>query len=239
MSVFTFSTPDLEGGRISRMDDKGNGALTYKLPELVESVRQGWIYSAQGAAVVSALLCGAETQLITIVQGIDMTTPKVVENPAALRFLTLLSYSAFVINASATIASLLMIDRLGEIPLRAKRFFDKHVGPLPPLDYGYLLELHAAGGRWTWMKWHSTTMWGSGAVKSPARIIVTTNVSEPESSTMLWDWQEGERGKKILNFGPLVVFSGSPSTSSLGPLLPYGDNDSMFESTAAGVVNVL
>ncbi|KAG8874091.1 hypothetical protein FRB98_008630, partial [Tulasnella sp. 332] len=124
------------------MDEKDNGPLSYKLPELVESVRQGWIFSAQGAAVVSVLLCGAETQLIAIVQGIDTTKPKVLENPAALRFLMLLSYSAFIINASATIASLLMIDRLGEMPLRAKKFFDAHSGLLEPLDHDYLLEQH-------------------------------------------------------------------------------------------------
>ncbi|KAG8982603.1 hypothetical protein FRB94_013283 [Tulasnella sp. JGI-2019a] len=46
-----------------------NDDLAYKLPELVESQRQGWIYSAQAAAVVSVLFCGAETQLIASIKG--------------------------------------------------------------------------------------------------------------------------------------------------------------------------
>ncbi|KAG8868320.1 hypothetical protein FRB97_002478, partial [Tulasnella sp. 331] len=122
--------------------------LTYELPKLVESVRQGWIISAQGAAVVSVLLCGAETQLISMVQS-GKTTPV-----PAYRFLLLLSYSAFMLNASATIASLLMIDRLGEIPIRAARLLDNRSTKVVHTSDDSLLEDHCAGGRWTWMKWH-------------------------------------------------------------------------------------
>ncbi|KAG9030822.1 hypothetical protein FRB95_003514 [Tulasnella sp. JGI-2019a] len=79
----------------------------FQLPALVESQRQGWIFSAQAAAVVSVLFCGAETQLIATIKG---DTPP--EGAAgAYKFLLLLSYAAFLLNASATIASLLMIDR--------------------------------------------------------------------------------------------------------------------------------
>lgn len=85
-------------------------------------------------------------------------------HPGAYKFLLLLSYSAFVLNASATIASLLMIDRLAEIPLRAKRFFDAHPKVPEPVDDNDVLEQHGAGGRWAWMKWHCKSEQSQGTV---------------------------------------------------------------------------
>jgi len=96
------------------------GGLEYELPRLVASSREGWVYSAQAAAVVSALFCGAETQIISTIKSLEtgQNNPIRHQNPGTFRFLLLLSYSAFILNASATIASLVMIDRLGEIPVR-------------------------------------------------------------------------------------------------------------------------
>ncbi|KAG9035822.1 hypothetical protein FRB95_010416 [Tulasnella sp. JGI-2019a] len=151
MPLVRVSTFDLENGYGYQYPHP----LSYKLPDLVESVRQGWIFSAQGAAVVSVLLCGAETQLITMVKTPDGNADVQVWDtyPRAYKFLLLLSYSAFILNASATVASLLMIDRLDEIPLRAKTYIDEHPdAEMPPFDY--LLEDYNAGGRWTWMRWH-------------------------------------------------------------------------------------
>lgn len=88
--------------------------------------------------------------MITIVKGQSPTG-----DVGSFRFLLLLSYSAFVLNASATIASLIMMDRLGEIPLRAQKLY--YEGKLPmagKIRIDYLLEDHGAGGLWTWMKWH-------------------------------------------------------------------------------------
>lgn len=109
----------------------------------------------------SVLLCGAETQLITMVKASN-TTPL-----PAYRFLLLLSYSAFMLNASATIASLLMIDRLGEIPLRAKRYFESYGAQHANISDDTLLEDHAAGGRWTWMKWHCELRTRAGHLQTP------------------------------------------------------------------------
>jgi len=125
--------------------------LRYQLPELVESVRQGWIYSSQAAAVVSVLFCGAETQLIAIIKGGSDNG-----HPGAFKLLLFLSYAAFILNASATIASLVMIDRLGDLPQRAAKLGSK-AGHMLDDDMScvdYPLEAHGAGGRWTWSRYH-------------------------------------------------------------------------------------
>ncbi|KAG8982804.1 hypothetical protein FRB94_006354 [Tulasnella sp. JGI-2019a] len=120
----------------------------FQLPALVESQRQGWIFSAQAAAVVSVLFCGAETQLIATIKG---DTPP--EGAAgAYKFLLLLSYAAFLLNASATIASLLMIDRLGDMPKRALLCFPD--GPPEKVRVEYLLEDYGVGDGWAWMRNH-------------------------------------------------------------------------------------
>ncbi|KAG8871374.1 hypothetical protein FRB97_008769 [Tulasnella sp. 331] len=43
-----------------------------------------------------------------------------------------------------------------------------------------------------------------------ASIAATTSVFEPKSSIVLQNWYESELGKRIFNFGPLVVFSTAP-----------------------------
>ncbi|KAG8870885.1 hypothetical protein FRB97_009269 [Tulasnella sp. 331] len=57
-----------------------------------------------------------------------------------------------------------------------------------------------------------------------ASITATTSAFEPASSKLLNDWYEGELGKKVFNFGPLVPFSAAPYTTpplpSQGPFQP-------------------
>ncbi|KAG8845874.1 hypothetical protein FRB96_002242 [Tulasnella sp. 330] len=125
-----------------------------------------------------------------------------------------------------------------------------------------------------------------------ASITTTTCGFEPESTKVLQDWYEGELGKKVFNFGPLVPFSAAPYKAppvaapgpfkpiydclgsnsaksppnpelektikesgvglivdyvpqrdilahpSLGSFLSHSGNNSLFESIAAGVLNV-
>jgi len=77
------------------------------------------------------------------------------ENPAAFKFLLLLAYSALMFNASATVASLIMIDALGALPLRAKKWY-QYGRTLSGGRTGddYLLEQFGAGTRWTWARNH-------------------------------------------------------------------------------------
>lgn len=115
----------------------------------------------------SVLFCGAETQLIASIKQIDPTQPGLRDSsPGAFRFLLLLSYSAFILNASATIASLIMIDRLGDLQFRAYQAAKKRKSapirhPSLPLSEkskddpdDWLLEDYGAGKRWAWMKLH-------------------------------------------------------------------------------------
>lgn len=57
-----------------------------------------------------------------------------------------------------------------------------------------------------------------------ASITATTSVFEPGSTKAVQDWYEGELGKKIFNFGPLVPFSTAPykapPSEAQGPFQP-------------------
>ncbi|KAG8942390.1 hypothetical protein FRC04_003786 [Tulasnella sp. 424] len=90
----------------------------YELPKLVESVRQGWITSSQAIAVVGALFAAGETALIPFVKTAAVDgdgKPKMPAHPGLFKLLLIVSYSAFLFNASATISSLILIDKLGEM----------------------------------------------------------------------------------------------------------------------------
>ncbi|KAG8877989.1 hypothetical protein FRB98_006414 [Tulasnella sp. 332] len=60
-----------------------------------------------------------------------------------------------------------------------------------------------------------------------ASITTTTCGFEPESTKVLQDWYEGELGKKVFNFGPLVPFSAAPykapPVAAPGPFKPIYD----------------
>lgn len=82
----------------------------------------------------------------------SMESAGVDPHTSTYRLLLLLSYSAFVLNGSATIASLLMIDLLGDMPRRAKQI---HKGRFPrEVDYTRLLEDYGVGRSWAWMRNH-------------------------------------------------------------------------------------
>ena len=67
----------------------------------------------------SALLAVLAGQLLVFVK--DSTNFTTTPSPNAHKFLMLISYSAIVFNSSATVASLVLTDRLGELPVRAAR----------------------------------------------------------------------------------------------------------------------
>lgn len=66
-----------------------------------------------------ALFSAGETALIPFVKTAIMNedgTPRRPAHPAQFKLLLIVSYGAFLFNASATISSLLLIDKLGEMP---------------------------------------------------------------------------------------------------------------------------
>ncbi|KAG9022510.1 hypothetical protein FRB95_014676 [Tulasnella sp. JGI-2019a] len=141
--------PDREG---ARKDELG------KLLEIVESERQGWIVSAQAAAVVAALLCGVEASLLTLVKTDPSNTSSLLPE-SAFRLLLSMSYLALVFNASSTIASLVMLDYLGEIPMlvakAARKAADKErlIQESQEVDsMDDYLGLFKVGSRWNWAR---------------------------------------------------------------------------------------
>ncbi|KAG9021089.1 hypothetical protein FRB95_002861, partial [Tulasnella sp. JGI-2019a] len=168
--------PDLE---VSSNDEP------MKLPELVELQRQGWIVSAQAAAVVSALLCGVETALLVLIKTPDPNNrPARDPSPSAFRFLLLLSYSALVFNASSTMASLVMLDCLGDIPVRVAtaspeervKMLQKEKG-----TKGIQLEDFKAGRRWTWARIHCLTSLFAGCGCIFIQVVMYTWLREATS----------------------------------------------------------
>ncbi|KAG8860512.1 hypothetical protein FRB96_003766 [Tulasnella sp. 330] len=96
--------------------------------------------------------------MLTLIKTPDANDPIKHNNPKAFRFLLLLSYSAVLFNGSAAMSQFVMLDRLGEIPMRwASRSVSKaREGSerTQKIEDLYSLERYEAGGRWTWAKWH-------------------------------------------------------------------------------------
>ncbi|KIO24601.1 hypothetical protein M407DRAFT_212368 [Tulasnella calospora MUT 4182] len=99
-----------------------------ELPKLVESVRNGWIASSQAIAVVGALFAAGETALIPFVKTASEDSegnPLLPDHAGLFKCLLIFSYGAFMFNASATISSLILIDKLGEMAFLNRSRGDK------------------------------------------------------------------------------------------------------------------
>lgn len=75
-------------------------------------------------------------------------------NPKADTFLTLLSYASPVFCISATVTSLILADRLGEIPIRASTQSELAKEGSVQATPTYLLKRYGAGSAWTMGVWH-------------------------------------------------------------------------------------
>ncbi|KAG8988547.1 hypothetical protein FRB94_001906 [Tulasnella sp. JGI-2019a] len=89
------------------------GGLNHKLPETVEGLREGRMRSCEAAAVAAALFAGIEAAILTLEK-----TPGT--GKGGNQVILFLSYFALFLNASITITSILMIDRLGGLPFHTK-----------------------------------------------------------------------------------------------------------------------
>jgi len=96
--------------------------LLYELPPCVEAIRNGWVVTYQGSAVVGALFASMEASLLTLLktEGSDgsLLSLRGDTRHAAMRFLLLMTYAALVLNASIVISSLLLLNMLGELPFK-------------------------------------------------------------------------------------------------------------------------
>ncbi|KAK0205302.1 hypothetical protein DFS33DRAFT_757098 [Desarmillaria ectypa] len=73
-------------------------------------------------------------------------------NPHVLNFLYVASFGAIILNASATVTSLFLIDELGDLPTLTSDL-DKPKEGLAP-DTTDILVYYGLGNTWTWTRWH-------------------------------------------------------------------------------------
>ncbi|KAF9266643.1 hypothetical protein L218DRAFT_996803 [Marasmius fiardii PR-910] len=127
--------------------------LDYVSPSLVEGVKSSWQASFQSAAVVSSLLAAVAAQLLAIISDDSFKEGK---NPHAVDALFVVSYGAVLFNASATVTSLVLIDKLGRL-LKEPAQRD-NIRPLTGYigvpDHMSLLKHFAVGGSWIWYLRH-------------------------------------------------------------------------------------
>jgi len=129
----------------------GNIVLTYKLPPVIKSLQMGWLASFQTSAAVNGHFAVVAAILLV---GVKATTFPENTNHKALTFLTLLSYASLTFCISATVTSLILADRLGEIPIRASAQSELAKEGSVQASPSYLLKRYGAGSAWGLGVWH-------------------------------------------------------------------------------------
>jgi len=139
---------------MSRTVPKNGIQLSYALPPAVESLRAGWLASCQTAAIVSALFAVLAGTLLVFMQREENFPPETLDGRGHT-LLLICSYSAVVLNVSATIGSLVLTDKLGELPLQASQRV--HLLPRATVSKDNttaMLRLYGIGPMWTYAMWH-------------------------------------------------------------------------------------
>ncbi|PBK84728.1 hypothetical protein ARMGADRAFT_602903 [Armillaria gallica] len=134
------------------MTDNGRD-LNHELPPLVENVREGWQETSSGSAVVTSLLAAVATGLLSLINDVVNNGDfKQQANPHALTFLYVASFGAIILSASATVTSLFLIDKLGDLPALASDLDKPREGKLASdID---ILVYYGLGDTWTLALWH-------------------------------------------------------------------------------------
>ncbi|KAK0500503.1 hypothetical protein EDD18DRAFT_831431 [Armillaria luteobubalina] len=163
------------------LDMKPRRDLSYKLPSLVEYHLNGWQSTCSSAAVVTSLLAGVAAGLLSVINDVVSDTDfQQTANPDAVAALQVTSFGAIILNASATITSLLLIDELGDLPDIASANPDKpHAGRIDkskdPLVY------YGMKKTWTWTRWHWIVSLILGAWCLFAQIVVFVCISQTKA----------------------------------------------------------
>ncbi len=101
-------------------------------------------------SLLAAVAAGLLSVINDIVSDADF---KQTANPHALTALQVMSFGAIIMNASATITSLLLIDELGDLPDIASADPDKaQEGSIE--ESRDLLVYYGMKKTWTWTRWH-------------------------------------------------------------------------------------
>ncbi|KAF8869236.1 hypothetical protein CPB85DRAFT_844022 [Mucidula mucida] len=123
------------------------------LPALVESVRTSWITTFQSAAVVSSLLAGVSGGLLS---AINDDYDSVAQFRESIRsFLYIAAFGAILLNISATMTSLVLIERLSGLQWNAaKRHWAANNGFVVNFDGVSLLSDFGVHKLWRYLIWH-------------------------------------------------------------------------------------
>ncbi|TDL23930.1 hypothetical protein BD410DRAFT_786619 [Rickenella mellea] len=127
----------------------------YELPPVVQSILEGWKTSLGNAAVVSALFASVESGLLSF---ITATKANIQPNhPHAYNALLIFSYSTLLFSSSATVSSLILVDRYSELAFRASQKDNlpdqKHKYIKQGMDY-FLKEYGDIDFSWNLLRWH-------------------------------------------------------------------------------------
>ncbi|KAF7977362.1 hypothetical protein HWV62_3953 [Athelia sp. TMB] len=125
--------------------------LEAKLPPVIKALQLGWLASFQTSASVNGLFAVVAAILL---MGVKASSFPDDTNPRALTFLTLLSYASLVFTMSATVTSLILADRLGEIPIRASQQADLAKEGSVRATPTFLIKRYGAGSAWGLGVWH-------------------------------------------------------------------------------------
>ncbi|KAG8921157.1 hypothetical protein FRC01_000386 [Tulasnella sp. 417] len=130
--------------------------ISDKHPEVVESLKQGWILTYQAIAVVAALFAGMEATLITLAKTAEpdshpplrWSTPRIQNTTLAL------AYVALVSSIGSIMSALKIIDGLGHMTFR-----NAIKNPESPLDWtrqraSYLMKPFGVAGNFRRLMYH-------------------------------------------------------------------------------------
>ncbi len=101
----------------------------------------------------TSLLAAVATGLLSAINDVVNDGDfKQMENPHVLNFLYVASFGAIILNASATVTSLFLIDELGDLPTLASDLDKPKEGSLA--SDTDILVYYGLGNTWTWTRWH-------------------------------------------------------------------------------------
>ncbi|KDQ29834.1 hypothetical protein PLEOSDRAFT_1039589, partial [Pleurotus ostreatus PC15] len=121
------------------------------LPPLVGSLQQSWTTTFQSGAVVSAIFALLSMQLL--LQGSQFMGT--IDSPGDTAF-QILAYISLILNSSASTASIVLIDRIGELDFNSS---SRPMESLPTAGWvnanaKSLLRLYGAGRSWMYVFYH-------------------------------------------------------------------------------------
>ncbi|KAK0469832.1 uncharacterized protein EV420DRAFT_69042 [Desarmillaria tabescens] len=121
--------------------------LSYQVPPLVHSLQKAWQSTAQSSLFLCAALALCSVHIMSYSQTI-------LPQPDAFSTLMAFSYGGIIFNCTAAVASLVLVDKIGCVPIWAAR------RSLDPPNAGWMsanidiLDRFGIGSSWRWIVWY-------------------------------------------------------------------------------------